>query len=202
MKLRIQNWFRLLGIAVAAIMLAACATNGQRAGQSITIQTGRVVGAQPVDLQSQAGRGVAVGGILGYVTTSSRQSSSRRARNTILGAIAGGAIAASSEGNLNGMQYTVEIGSGARILVITDQTEIRIGDCVNVEQAGRGTANVRRVSSALCEAAASNTVDADIRVDMSVSADKCLTAKERLLDAETEAQIEAAIRRVYILCDD
>jgi hypothetical protein len=37
---------------------------------------------------------------------------------------------------------------------------------------------------------------------MSESADLCLAAKERLLDADTDAQIEAAIRRINILCDD
>ena len=202
MKLRKYDRLPLLGIALAALTLVACATNGQRAGQAITIQTGRVVAAQPVDLQSQAGRGVAVGGILGYAATSSRRGSSRRARNTILGAAAGGLIASTAQGSLSGMEYTVETGSGARVRVVTDQTEIRIGDCVNVEQAGRGTANVRRVSSALCEATASNTVDPDIRANMTESADLCLAAKERLLDAETDAQIEAAIRRVKILCDD
>jgi outer membrane lipoprotein SlyB len=202
MTLRIQKIIQLQGVVVAAIMLVACASYGQRAGQSITIQTGRVVAAQSVNLQSQAGRGVAVGGILGYAATSSRHGSSRRARNTILGAAAGGAIAASAQGSLNGMQFTVEIDSGTHIQVVTDQTEIRVGDCVNVEQAGRGTTNVRRVSKALCEAVASNTVDTDIRQEMSASADRCLAAKERLLDAETDAQIDAAIRRVEILCDD
>jgi len=168
----------------------------------MTVQTGMVVGAQAVNLQSEAGRGVLAGGILGYAATSSRHGSSRRARNTILGAAAGGAIASRAQGNLNGMQFTVETAPGTRIQVVTDQTEIRIGDCVNVEQAGSGTANVRRVSSALCEAAASNTVDSDIQAEMTQSADRCLAAKDRLLDAETDEQINAAIRRVKILCDD
>jgi outer membrane lipoprotein SlyB len=171
-------------------------------GQSMTIQTGQVIAAQAVNLQSRAGLGVVAGGILGYSTTSSHRSSSRRARNTILGAAAGGIITGRAQGDLNGMEYTVELASGGRITVVTDQTEIKIGDCVNVEQAGGGTANVRRVSSALCEATASNTVDADIQQRMSESADMCLAAKERLVDAETDAQIEAAIRRVNILCDD
>ena len=48
----------------------------------------------------------------------------------------------------------------------------------------------------------SQGVDADIQARMRESADLCLVAKERLLDAETEEQIEAAIRRVKILCDD
>ena len=165
----------------------------------MSIQTGTVVGAQAVNLQSEAGRGAAVGGVLGYATTSSKQSSSRRARNTILGAAAGGAIAGRAQGDLNGMQYTVEVAPGNRIVVVTDQTEVRVGDCVNVELAGSGTANVRRVSPALCEVAA---VEEDIQEEMEEDADLCLQAKDRLLEAETEAQIEAAIRRVQILCDD
>ena len=40
----------------ALLVLPACATNGHRSGASMTIQTGRVVGARAVDLQSQAGR--------------------------------------------------------------------------------------------------------------------------------------------------
>ena len=88
----------------------------------------------------------------------------RGARNTILGATEGGAIASSAQGSRNGMRFTVETSPGTRIQVVTDQTEIRVGDYVNVEQAGSGTANVRRVSEALCEAVAGNAVDTDIQV--------------------------------------
>jgi outer membrane lipoprotein SlyB len=197
-----RNIFQHLAVAAASLLLVACATYGHHAGQTITIQTGRVVAADPVNLQSQAGGGAVMGGLFGYMATSNRQSSSRRARNTILGAAAGGAIAASAQGSLNGMAFTVDLGSGAHIQVVTDQTDIRVGDCVNVEQAGRGTANVRRVSKALCEAVAGNTVDSDIQKELSKSAKRCLAAKERLLDAESDAQIDAAIRRVGILCDD
>ena len=185
-----------------ALLLVSGVATAQRAGQAMSIQTGRVVGATAVNLQSEAGRGVAVGGLLGYATTSSRHSSSRRARNTIIGAAAGGAIANRAQGSRNGMQYTVEIAPGSTIVVVTDQTEVRVGDCVNVEQAGSGTANVRRVSQHLCDAALSGQIDEEVQADMSRSADRCLAAKERLLDAETDDQIEAAIRRVHILCDD
>jgi type II secretory pathway pseudopilin PulG len=192
--------FVLVTFAALAFMGSAAA---QRAGQSMTVQTGLVVAAQAVNLQSRAtAGGAAVGGILGYAVTSSGQSSSRRARNTILGAATGGVIANRAQGDLNGMEYTVRIANGTRIQVVTDQSGIKVGDCVNVEQAGSGTANVRRVSSALCDAAASNSVDADIRTGLTQAADMCLAAKERLLDAETDAEIQAAIRRVQILCDD
>ena len=191
--------YLVIGI-VAASLYAAPAT-AQRAGQSMTVQTGIVIGAQAVNLQSQAGRGAVVGGTLGAVTTSSRQGSSRRARNAVIGGAAGAAIASRAQGDLNGMQYTVEIGSGTQITVVTDQTEIRIGDCVNVEQGGSGMANVRRVSPALCDAAFDDALDDYIVEEYNELADMCVAAKERLLEAETDAQIEAAIRRIDILCD-
>jgi hypothetical protein len=201
MKASTSNRPLFVVLTLAALLTAGCA-GAQRAGQSMTVQTGQVVAAQAVNLQSRAGGGVAVGGILGYAVTSSGQSSSRRARNAILGAAAGGVIANRAQGDLNGMEYTVQIASGTRIQVVTDQSGIKVGDCVTVEQAGSGTANVRRVSPALCEAARSNTVDADIRAELTQAADMCLAAKERLLDADTDAEIQAAIRRVQILCDD
>jgi outer membrane lipoprotein SlyB len=197
-----RNYSGFLTAAAVSLLMTGCATYGHHAGTAITIQTGRVVSAEPVNLQSQAGGGAVVGGMFGYMATSGRQSSSRRARNTILGAAAGGAIAASAQGSLNGLAVTVELGSGTTVQVVTDQTAIVMGDCVNVEQAGRGTTNVRRVSAALCEAAASDEVEPDIEKELSKAAKRCLTAKDRLLDAESDAQIEAAIRRVEILCDD
>ncbi len=168
----------------------------------MSVQTGVVVATQAVNLQSEAGRGAVVGGVLGYAATSSRQGSSRRARNTILGAAAGSRVARRAEGNLNGMQYTIEVGPGTQITVVTDQTEIRVGDCVNVEQAGSGTANVRRVSPALCDAAFDNAVDEDITAEYGRLADMCLDAKERMMEAETDEALDVAIRRVNILCND
>jgi len=199
MKFCMSNRPVFMILTLAVLTHVGCAT-AQRAGQSMTVQTGRVVATQAVNLQSRVAGGAVVGGILGYAATSG--SSSRRARNALLGATAGGLITNQAQGNLNGMEYTVEIAPGSRIQVVTDQSGIRVGDCVTVEQAGSGTANVRRVSPALCEAIQNNSVDADIRAGLNQAADMCLAAKERLLDAETDAQIQAAVRRVQILCDD
>ena len=84
---------------------------------------------------------------------------------------------------------------------MTDQTEVRIGDCVNVEQAGSGTANVRRVADSLCEAAFDNQIDEDMQAYMVTEADRCLEAKDRLMEAETDEAFEVAMRRVKFLCD-
>lgn len=189
-------------VVFAALLFPADRAEAQRAGQSMTIQTGVVIGAQAVNLQSAAGRGAAVGGVVGLAATSRNRSTSRRIRNTAIGAGTGALIARGAEGNLDGMQYTIETGPGSQIVVVTDQTQVRVGDCVTVEQAGTGTTNVRRVSDALCEAAFAGQVDEELQAYMTQEADLCLQAKERLMEAETDEAFETAMRRVKFLCDD
>ncbi len=201
MNNRINKLIIPLAVAVTSLAFAGLAS-AQRSGQSMSIQTGIVVATQAVNLQSAAGRGALVGGIVGYATTSSRQSSSRRARNTAIGAGTGALIARRAQGSLDGMQYTIETGPGSRIVVVTDQTQIRVGDCVNVEQAGSGTANVRRVSESLCDAVFDNQVDEELQAYMSREADACLQAKERMMEAESDEAFEVAVRRVKFFCDD
>ena len=186
------------GLAIA-VQASAWA---QRAGQSMTVQTGVVIAAQAVNLQSAAGRGAAVGGVVGLATTSRNRSTSRRIRNTAIGAGTGALIARGAQGNLDGMQYTIETGPGSQVVVVTDQTQVRVGDCVTVEQAGSGTTNVRRVNDALCETAFAGGVDEEVTKYLQYEADMCLQAKERLMEAETDEAFEVAMRRVNFLCDD
>jgi len=188
------------------LLLAAVAWPGyaaaQRAGQSMTIQTGIVVAAQAVNLQSMAGRGAAVGGVVGLAATGSGQSTSRRVRNTAIGAGTGALLTRAAEGSLDGMQFTVEIRPGTRITVITEQSGVKVGDCVNVETPSSGNANVRRVSDAACRAALDNQVDEVVLAEMTHEADMCVQAKARLLEAETDEAFEIAMRRVQFMCDD
>ena len=201
MNNRINKQIIPLAVAVTSLLFAGLAS-AQRSGQSMSIQTGIVVATQAVNLQSAAGRGAVVGGVVGMAATSSRQSSSRRARNTAIGAGTGALIARRAQGSLDGMQYTIETGPGSRIVVVTDQTQVRVGDCVNVEQAGSGTANVRRVSESLCDAVFDNQVDEELQTYMNREADACLQAKDRMMEAETDEAFDIAVRRVDFFCDD
>ena len=201
MNYRINKLIIPLAVAVTSLLFAGLAS-AQRSGQSMSVQTGIVIAAQAVNLQSNAGRAALIGGVVGYATTSSRQSSSRRARNTAIGAGTGALIARRAQGSLDGMQYTIETGPGSKIVVITDQTQIRVGDCVNVEQAGSGTANVRRVSESLCDAVFDNQVDEELQTYMTREAEACLQAKDRLMKTESDDAFEVALRRVNFFCDD
>ena len=83
---------------------------------------------------------------------------------------------------------------------MSDQREIRQGDCVAVEKAG-DTANIRRVSASYCEKsneAAVQAVASEARKD----AEECAAAKQQLVDAETAQEADLAGRKVGLLCND
>jgi len=186
-------------VASAATLACCCtAAIAQRAGQSISIQHGVVTERQDVELGAQAGGGALVGGLAGFATSSDRRAS-RRVRDALIGSAIGGAVSAGAQGSRQGVQYTVDTGNG-QIVVVSDQTEIDIGDCVAVENAGTGAANIRRASMALCES--SDDVGETVLAELNEDAMACLDAKNAMLEAETDDALEQAIRTARILCDD
>lgn len=187
-------------VLVASLFCACAPALAQRAGQSVTVQYGVVTGGRQVDLQSGAvPAGVLVGGTLGLASASGR-SSSKKARNAIVGAIAGGAVAGAGRGSTTGMLYEIDLGPQGKMQVVTDQREIRSGDCVAVEKAG-DTANVRRVSAAYCEKSNAAAVEA-VAEEAAEEAQECLAAKQQLVDAKTPEEADLAARKIGLLCDD
>jgi outer membrane lipoprotein SlyB len=189
-------------IAVMVVLLYSASAElswAQRAGQSVSIQYGKVAAVRDVDLKSGAvPAGALVGGALGLASGSGK-SSGKKARNTVLGAAAGSAIAGAAQGSQKGMMYQVEIASGDMIQVVSDQREIRTGDCVAVEKAG-DTANIRRVSASYCEKsndAAVKAVAGEARKD----AEECAAAKQQLVEATTAPEADLAGRKITLLCN-
>ena len=151
----------------------------QRAGQSMSVQHGVVTSGLPVDLQSNAvPAGAVVGGSIGLVSSGGK-SLGKKARNSLIGAAAGGALGAAARG---------------------DRCEIRIGDCVAVES-GRDTANIRRVSEAYCQPANHEAVAAVKEQDLQ-EAHECTTAKQAVIDAESDEQAELAATKMHLLCSN
>ena len=193
---RVRPVFMILGLTCAL----ATAALAQRAGQSVSIQYGVVAGSRQVDLKSGAVPGGAlVGGTLGLVSASGK-SSSKKARNAIVGAAAGGAVAGSAQGSTKGMLYEVDLGGQGRIQIVSDQREIRTGDCVAVEKAG-DTANIRRVAAAFCNPANAQAV-ADVKPETQREAEECLAAKQQLVDATSTSAADLAAKKIALLCDD
>ncbi len=186
----------LVGVAFPAFSQGA-----KRAGASATIRVGEVVSVRQVKLKDDSvAKGALLGGVIGLATTSGKGSKSTRKRVGI--GLAAGAIAGSAKQKPTGMQYSVRTADGAIIQVVTDQRDIRMGDCVAVEESG-GHANIRRMAQTACQSASQAVLeDPAIKQEMQEEAAECLKAKEQVLAAETETEIEVAVRKMSILCDD
>lgn len=183
------------------LILSVQGAQAQRAGQSISVQYGIVTGGSQVDLNSGAvPSGAVVGGALGLASAKGKKSS-KKARNTLIGAVAGSAVAGAAQGDTRGMVYKVALtGSAGEMQVVTDQREIRVGDCVAVERAGE-TANLRRVSDGYCEASNAQAV-AELADESEEEASECQAAKQALVDASTVDAAELAAVKMRLLCSD
>ena len=178
------------------IVLGAGVADAQQKGQSAKISHGIVVGVEKVKLKNNdALKGALVGGTIAFASTSGGSSSKKR-RNTALGATAGGLIARKPAEE--GMLYTVNTGNSA-IQVVTDQTEIHMDDCVVVEETSKG-ANIRRVSPDVCYPQSQDVVDA-LEGEFQEEAAECAAAKSELAAAQTDAELDRAMTKVSILCN-
>lgn len=192
---------------LAIFSLAVClawpdlAAFAQRAGQSMSVRTGIVTGMKAVDLNDgNAVGGALVGGAFGAALTSSSKSSSRRRRNAAIGAVLGGAAAGSK--TAPGRLYTVTTNEGTMVQIATEQTEIRVDDCVFVEQSGN-TANIRRAPATACEPETQDILDdADVVAELQEEASECAAAKQELVDASDDAAMDRAVRKIQLLCYD
>jgi outer membrane lipoprotein SlyB len=182
-------------IAVALGLGVSFPAAAQKAGQNATVTLGIVQSAERVTLQSTGGgKGAVVGGTLGYASGSSK---SKSRRNALIGGAAGAAL--SSSGKSEGMQYAVRVGDGSVIVVVSDQTQIQIGDCVTVEQSG-DLANIRRQDPLACQNQQASS-SPDVQAEFVDDADKCAAAKRELLDATTKEELELATAKANILCE-
>ncbi len=100
------------------------------------------------------------------------------------------------------MVYSVRMADGSLVNVATEQTEIAVGDCVVIEQAG-DSANIRRASQAVCAPESADAMkDADVVDELQDNAAECSEAKQELVDASTDAEMDRAVRKIQILCYD
>ena len=170
----------------------------QRRGDSASITIGIVERAQQVQMDAQAGRGALLGGAAGWALARNQSSAGQA-----LGAAAGAGLGAATRNRRHGgtgMQYTVRTSQGSAVTVVTDQTEVRVGDCVSVEQTG-DAADIRRVDHALCQPVSPQVVEQATPV-LQAEADRCEQAKERLFAATTPEEVEVARQVMDIMCND
>lgn len=187
---------RLAFWTLAICIVAGCASSGSPAarGYELRVRYAEIVDVERVQLPSNAPAGAVVGGFTGLVL--SRHSSGRKqVASGVGGAVLGGLATAALEGDRLGYSYRLRYKNGDMSNFITEKGYLQKGDCVSVE---RGEyANIRRVAAVLCD----GTSTAAIEEQHQREAQLCHEAKEQLLAAATDEQIEAAARKVSIICE-
>ncbi len=182
-------------VAVSCL-IAGCASSGSTGarGYELRVRYAEITEIERVKLPSNAPAGAVVGGFTGLVL--SRNSSGRKqVASGVGGAVLGGLATAALEGDRLGYSYRLRFLNGDTSNFITEKGYLQIGDCVSVE---RGEyANIRRVAPVLCANSQSATADQKHLSE----ARQCHEAKDQLLAASTDEQIEAAARKVSILCE-
>ena len=170
----------------------------QKSGQSMQIQYGVVVASKYVEEKSNAGKGALVGGAIGLYAGKGK-SSGTKFRRTTAGAVVGGATASAAQGSREAREYQVRTATGVTV-IISDQTQIAVDDCVIIETPSKGNANIRRVASTYCDPASAEVV-ADLQDEMLEEAEECAAAKNELATANTDDAVDRALRKISILCD-
>ena len=152
-----------------------------------------------MQLKSNTGRNALIGGALGWGLARNR-SSSTQAAAALGGAALGGGGTSRAQGDNTAMQYTIRTSAGSAIQVITDQTEIVVGDCVLVEETSN-SANVRRKDPSMCKPASSQVMS-QVEEELQEDVTQCDAAKQRLFEATTTEEVEVGRQVMEILCND
>ena len=186
---------RALAAVFALVMVAGCASrpSANLRGAEIRLRYAEVVSIERVPLPSSAPGGAVVGGFTGLVLSRNRSPRSQVA-GAIGGAALGGLATRALEGDRRGYGYTLQFTDGSRSRFITEKGYLVTGDCVVVEQGQY--ANVRRVAATLCGGQPDPVVEEKLRLD----AEYCDAAKAELIAASASDAIDAAARKVEILC--
>jgi len=192
---------RVAVVAGLTLSLLGASTSAlaQRTGDSARVTVGIVEGKQRVELKSNTGRNALIGGAVGWALARNK-SSGTQAAAALGGAALGGGGTSVAQGENTAIQYTIRTSGGSAIQVITDQTEIVVGDCVLVEETSK-SANVRRKDPSMCKPA-SKEVMAQVEEELEEDASQCDAAKQRLFDAKTQEEVDVARQVMEILCND
>ena len=187
---------RLLPAVAAGVMLLA---NGAYA-QPSRVDYGIVSAINQVDVDKDGNpagtaAGALLGGAVGY-GIGKGSSRGKRRRSISAGGTAGGLITNNAtRGSNKAYEYSVRLVDGSNVTIVTEQGQIQVGDCVSVERGP--SANVRHASEVHCQANDTQATREDI-----VEAEECEAAKAAMLEADTSAAIEEAVRKARLACEE
>jgi outer membrane lipoprotein SlyB len=182
------------------ITLAGCASTdpmtGSTRNQVISVQYGTVENIQQVAMAPDYGAGSVIGGVLGLLATSGHSTGSQ-----VAGAAGGAALGAliSKETAGSGEKFTIRLVNGNTVDIVTENQDIRAGDCVTLEQGQH--ANIRRVSSVMCNTPASHPAYSAMHNSAVQESAECQEVKRELLNATTEQATDIAYKKMRALCE-
>jgi outer membrane lipoprotein SlyB len=174
-------------LAVGGLLLCGANAYAQSAGAAVSLEYGTIEAFKPVQAKSSRGAGTLIGGLAGAALADDHPG---------LGAVAGGLLGGGIQKRATSkelMQYTIKLSGGGAVVVDTEQEDMVVGDCVVVER-GQYT-NIRRVSSINCQV--SQKPEHHV-----TAADNCQKAKDELNKAKTNDAVEQAVIKVRTLCED
>lgn len=192
-------------ITSRTVLALTIALSSATLAQEIDIQYGVVSGVSESQSSGSDNTGTGavagglIGGLLGATSSKAHSSGEKRRRSLFYGA--GGALVGGLVGNATGgkkatiYSYTVDLLEGGSVSITTEQGRIDAGDCVSVER-GK-TNNIRKVAQVICK-----VPEEGVEPEHWKEAQECTDAKQELVLAEGGEAIDAAIRKVKILCDD
>jgi hypothetical protein len=136
------------GLQAVLVFIVLCIPAGvlaQKSVQTSQVSVGIVENARPVELkQNNTGKGVVVGTAVGAL-----RNSNNRTRSVVTGAVVGGAVGKATSKSASGMEYAIRTGPNNVVTVVSNQTQIHVGDCVSVQQSG-DSVNVSRIDPNEC----------------------------------------------------
>lgn len=184
----------------ATLTLAGCAATDPMTGSTrnelISVQYGTVEAVQPVAMKPDYAAGSLIGGALGLLAASTGSTGTQ-----VAGAAGGAALGAliSKETAGGGEQFTIRLVNGNTVSIVTENQDIRAGDCVSVEQGQH--ANIRRVSSVMCSTPASHPAYSSMHNSTVQESNECNDAKRELLAATTAEATDIAYKKMRALCE-
>lgn len=194
----------LVMIGLSAFV-AGCETyggTGSSQNSLISVQYGVVQEVQKAEVDPNTAKGAALGGLLGLaVAAGTGGSTAQQAGGAAAGALIGGLLQHERAANSDAERYTVRLNGGSSVAIVTVNHDIQAGDCVSVEQGQH--ANLRRVSPVMCNALADtgHPVYAQVHQENLVEASQCEQAKQEVLSATSEQQVNLAHQKMRALCE-
>lgn len=195
--MRMANSKFLMGVLACGLSVSVLAVDRNSLNSTIQINYGTVKKIEHVKIDSGVGKGAVAGGLIGAGTSGKHD----RAKHAAEGAAAVAILTAIAEGKRKAYSYEVSLTSGSTIKLVTENGGIDEGDCVSIEQGQ--TANIRRVSPVFCEAPNHEVLNHPyVQAKSYEEAAECHTAKEMAMHAKTEQEVDIAIKKVQIFCDN